>query len=864
MLQTKTDGRGVTCTNAYDDRLRVTTNSYAGSLPEQNLTTIWQYEPRGFATNITEQFASTNTGPATTLLRSYDAYGQLASESVIVGGSAFSSTSQGWDAAGCRSLLSFNSQPSSINYSYGWRADGMLVSASDSAGSGAYSYDTAGLLTNRTVGNRMTAIVSRDGEGRPLSIATTVNTLTQLTETLAWSADGLLASHTLARADFTDLRGYTYANLSRRLAQEQLNLKAGTTWTNTLVYDKGVAAGPGALTQMGQANGSSNEWSGATDAFSRIAVETNNTIPYPAYGHANGPATFSAWLDNQPVSIVGDGTNAMQWRAMMDLAPGTHQLTVSALHPNGQFTAWATNSFTNSIAYETTADSYDNAGNITNRVWKNPSGAVERTQTLSWDARGRLHQVIERGTNNSGYNWTATYDGLSRRLSTTSILVTNNVAFNSQPTTINQYYDPLVEFLELGVSYGTNTEWKLYGPDLNGRYGGLNGTGGFDAVSRGSSLFNPTISDMRGNILAVVTNGVVSWNPARPTGFGAVPGYRPVALGNGASISLSSAWRGRWVDITGYYNVGLRLYDPVSGRWLTYDSVWNERDPNYYSFCGGDPVNSFDPDGRCLEGGGTAVGNLLYGTANLLNNTAGALEYSLVSPFAPNWAYQNLGGYAQNFANTVTGTAQFGYNVAAMATYGLISPFAPDFAYNNYGGNMQQLLDQAPALYGGNNQSTAYQIGYGTVNLATVLLGGEESEVGNLGTVGKVADGLTQVPYGEGLSTWSQTLRYSTGNFNPAGNVAVFEYVDAAGETQYAMGYAQRFVGHSEPLVGNNLLEMGIQPSQVTGIYTEFAPCPNCAAYLQETFPQAPVSYSFPLNAAGKTAKSSTFSNVFP
>lgn len=468
----------------------------------------------------------------------------------------------------------------------------------------------------------------------------------------------------------------------------------------------------------------------------------------------------------------------MQWRAMMDLAPGTHQLTVSALHPNGQFTAWATNSFTNSIAYETTADSYDNAGNITNRVWKNPSGAVERTQTLSWDARGRLHQVIERGTNNSGYNWTATYDGLSRRLSTTSILVTNNVAFNSQPTTINQYYDPLVEFLELGVSYGTNTEWKLYGPDLNGRYGGLNGTGGFDAVSRGSSLFNPTISDMRGNILAVVTNGVVSWNPARPTGFGAVPGYRPVALGNGASISLSSAWRGRWVDITGYYNVGLRLYDPVSGRWLTYDSVWNERDPNYYSFCGGDPVNSFDPDGRCLEGGGTAVGNLLYGTANLLNNTAGALEYSLVSPFAPNWAYQNLGGYAQNFANTVTGTAQFGYNVAAMATYGLISPFAPDFAYNNYGGNMQQLLDQAPALYGGNNQSTAYQIGYGTVNLATVLLGGEESEVGNLGTVGKVADGLTQVPYGEGLSTWSQTLRYSTGNFNPAGNVAVFEYVD--------------------------------------------------------------------------------------
>src|SRR5208282_3954055 len=97
--------------------------------------------------------------------------------------------------------------------------------------------------------------------------------------------------------------------------------------------------------------------------------------------------------------------------------------------------------------------------------------------------------------------WTATYDGLNRRLSTTSILVTNGVPFTSQPTTINSYFDPQVEFLELGVSYGITTEWKLYGPDLNGTYGGLNGTGGFDAVSPYLSLFNPTISDVRGNIL---------------------------------------------------------------------------------------------------------------------------------------------------------------------------------------------------------------------------------------------------------------------------------------------------------------------------------------------------------------------------
>jgi hypothetical protein len=52
------------------------------------------------------------------------------------------------------------------------------------------------------------------------------------------------------------------------------------------------------------------------------------------------------------------------------------------------------------------------------------------------------------------------------------------------------------------------------------------------------------------------------------------------------------------VDLTGYYQIGTRPYDPVSGRWLTYDSVWNERDPNWYTFVGGEPIMGFDADGR--------------------------------------------------------------------------------------------------------------------------------------------------------------------------------------------------------------------------------------------------------------------------
>jgi RHS repeat-associated protein len=659
LLQTEIDGRNTTNNFSYDDWLRSTNMACTGSLSEQNLTTTWRYEARGFVTNITEQFASTNTGPATVVQRSFDPYGQLTAESVNA--ISFSSgASQGWDAAGRRSSLTFGN----TSYGFGWQADGNLISASGPTSSGTYNFDTAGLLTSRTVGSRFTGIGSRDGEGRPLSITTSFNSSALLSESLTWSGDGLLATHTLVRAgDFTDSRSYAYANSSRRLTQEQLNLNASTTWTNSFVYDNGAAHGPGVLTQMGQSTGSSGKWNGAVDAFSRVSTETNNTFAYAAYGHVNGQANLSAWLDSNPISVTAEGTNAMQWRASMELSTGTHQLKVAALHPSGFYTAWATNSFTNNIAYQTTADAFDGAGNITNRVWRNASGATSRTQSLSWDARGRLHQVIERGTNNSGFNWTATYDGLNRRIQTITVLVSNGVAATA-PQTISSCFDPQVEFLELGVQSGSQTAWKLYGPDLNGQYGGLNGVGGLEGVSQYLNTFNSTISDARGNVLAEMTNGMVSWNPSRPTGYGAVPGYRPAPFGSGADMAQSSAWRGRDVDITGYTQLGLRPFDPVSGRWLSFDPLGSTSlDPDGFTFCGGDSVNYLDPDGR-------------IGKAQLRNVNAGAAwaDDQIVNIFA------GAGYLLDQGAFLATGDPGFG--AAAQRWQNVMSPYARRGWYN--------------------------------------------------------------------------------------------------------------------------------------------------------------------------------------
>ncbi len=613
LLQTSVDGRLTTNTYFYDDRLRLTNQIATGLLPEQNMTISWQYEPRGHVINYSEQFASTNTGPATSVQRTFNPYGELATESVNDGSFVYSA-GQTFDSAGRRTMLNIGG----ANYGFAWRADNALAFASDPTGNGNYSYDTAGILTNRlATGGRNTAIVSRDGEGRPLAVTNTLNTLSELGETMVWSGDGLLSSHTLARPDFTDNHSYSYANMSRRVTQELLNLNGSTIWTNSFVYDRGAAGGPGALTTAGPIGASFGLWwSGIPDAFARVNAETNNAVGYLAYGAVNGQSTLSAWLDNQPIQIMDVGTNNMQWRTFVELTQGAHQLKVSALHPSGFFTAYATNSFTNSIPYQVTADSYDGSGNITNRVWRNASGATNRTQTLSWDAKGRLRLVTERNANNYGFNWTAVYDGLNRRIATTTILVSNGVPSTITPQVLSSYYDPQVEFLELGVllsaapaveflepgtSPGVQTIWKLYGPDLNGTYGGRNGTGGLEGISPYLNSFYPVISDARGNVLAEVTNGVASWILARPTGYGAVPGYRPVSFGNGVDLAQSSAWRGREVDVTGYYHLGLRDYDPDSGQWLSYDPAWNAGDPNGQTYCGGDPVNGVDSDGKCVE-----------------------------------------------------------------------------------------------------------------------------------------------------------------------------------------------------------------------------------------------------------------------
>jgi len=339
-------------------------------------------------------------------------------------------------------------------------------------------------------------------------------------------------------------------------------------------------------------------------------------------------------------------------RTTLEMTPGSHQLIGYAIHPSGLFTTNKSINFTVTVADRAT-DSYDAMGQLTQRIFRKANGTTNRIQTFAWDAKGRLHKVTEREpATTNGFDWKPAYDGLDRRLFTTTVVVTNGVTNSAFPKIIAQYFDPLFGNLELGVTENGRTTWKLYGPDTDGRYGGMNGLGGFDAIVPGPELFCPLIADARGNLHAVYdqTHGSLTWYASRQSGYGGVPGYRPLPLGHGAMVDAASAWRGKWSDVTGLHWFGARYYDLVAARFISYDPAWNLGDAGGYSAFAGNPHGYWDPNG--LVASGFMEGRQVNNSSPANSSWAFDVGYALGGINAS--YYEGLGGGASITANTLS------------------------------------------------------------------------------------------------------------------------------------------------------------------------------------------------------------------
>jgi RHS repeat-associated protein len=605
LLQAITDGRGTTRTRTYDDYLRPAALTTTGSAPEQQTTTGYYYDRRGLLTLAQQNFSSTNTGLGTYSLRVYDAYGRLSKETLNIGGPAAQNVNnQIWDSAGRRNTL-WITVPDSFHFDFVYRADGMM-----SGNSGAtFSYADNGLLVSRANSARSLTVNQRDGSGRLLQETITVNGQSVLAEILSWRNDGRLNSYTAQRGDFTNACNYAYSTLSQRLTQESFNVAAGQKVTNNYAFDLNTAGGLGVLTSLAASGQVSGNWSaptsGGLDGLRRVAQEQNTVVKRTSTGKALGAATVAATLDSKPLAVQYAGIDSDgRWRSLLEMPPGSHTLRVWANHPSGQYTAYATNTFTLSATNgpDTAVDAYDSNGNVTQRVWKNSGGATNRVQSLTWDAFDRLLKVTDRDALNSGFNWVAVYDAFGRRLRTTYTLVVTNAPITSPSSAISvvdSFYDPEVEFLEVGVRVNGLTTWKVHGPDASGSYGGMQGVGGLETLWQ-YPKFTPTsvVQDYFGNALGGIKSGIVSWNSSRFGSYGPVPGYESPALSPNVAFSVATGWRGRRVDETGLVCLGARYYDPTAGRFLSADPLGHASDSSLFSFCGGDPVNYFDSDGR--------------------------------------------------------------------------------------------------------------------------------------------------------------------------------------------------------------------------------------------------------------------------
>lgn len=135
---------------------------------------------------------------------------------------------------------------------------------------------------------------------------------------------------------------------------------------------------------------------------------------------------------------------------------------------------------------------------------------------------------------------------------------------------------------------------------------------------------------------------------------------------------------------------------------------------------------------------------------------------------------------------------------------------------------------------------------------AAAKLAAKNAAEAALKVTGKVAYGVTD------LSKLAQQYR-KLHNLK-SGNVAVFEYLEGGVRKTLAME-SKQFVGHSERLIAEQLRKLGIDPKNVTRIYSELAPCTytfggGCSRFIQETFRNAAVTFSFEYGAtkASRTA----------
>ena len=181
----------------------------------------------------------------------------------------------------------------------------------------------------------------------------------------------------------------------------------------------------------------------------------------------------------------------------------------------------------------------------------------------------------------------------------------------------------------------------------------------------------------------------------------------------------------------------------MSGR-----GIWNERDPNYLTFCGGDPINGFDSDGRCVKAGA----NFAYN-----GGVAGA-------------ALRGIGGYLDSYNNSSAGGGYFtgaaGSLIDELA--GISAPSTYVNGLSSYGHNVSSYYNDGGLLPATSYALTSWNVGQVYSGAANFSL--------QYDTAGQ--------PIGDGYQRWATASSgvASTAGI-AAGGVSIFNWATAPAAT---------------------------------------------------------------------------------
>lgn len=708
MVKSVTDGRGVTVVREYDDLARLEYLRATGSADEHNVTNHYLYDDLGRMVRADQDYTNypTATDPTRTrIYRSYDQRGAIHSERVAMVDSSNVETdhsvwTQAWDAAGRRTGLSNGLSPVSGTgtaggqYGFGYRADDRLISTSMDGQNFYFGYDARGLLSRRTNTWRETKISARDSLGRILESSSYFNgtapgaNVNSFTETQTWTERSKLATYgfSVQGPVITALQlpapppltgpvpspnylngisknyNYTYTNGGQLFAEAQGDYTQDNVPTWLYGFDHDDLGGSG-----------------------NISLGTTPTLGVRSSGVFKH-TTSGAWNLRAGTGFVA-GYNGSAFTSGFDAyrRATAHVLKIKA---NTSGLDLATSS-----AYDAEGFQLQRYGHELYPTGTTPPALDSQPyQSMTWDAFGRLVRCST--TEFSGYLYTiggvtywsyqsetkrfsAVYDALGRRLRTVDATVDPvTTVVNSAPA-IDSHYDPQVEFLELGITIGTTSrQWKVYGPDANGSYGGLQGIGGLEAVRmEQSNEWTYVQSDLFGNVVGYkVGTSAAVWTNAEINSYGLITNKAQSTLvlsSANPNVATLSLWRGKRTDSTGLYWLGARYYDPINGRFLSPDPKGHGSSPSLYDYANGDPVNNVDPDGRMGRSLVNVGSNMLSSAWSFVSN--GIYDSTVGSAMYGSLTTALLTGNFSNYANYQIGQVQGALNHGISMLGGLAS-----------------------------------------------------------------------------------------------------------------------------------------------------------------------------------------------